>query len=255
MIKLIAEPLANIGIISHGYFTRHGGTSKGIYSSLNCGFGSSDNKKCVIENRNRAMLNIGLPIDSLRTTYQTHSANVVVIKDINLNTSKVMADAMACNIKGITLGVLTADCAPVLLADPMNNVIGAVHAGWKGAVSGVIEATISEMLKLGAEAKHIVAVIGPCISKKSYEVSPDFINNFEKQDITNRRFFSQGKRGDRLQFDLNSYLISRLCFVGVTKATSLLKDTYSDDSLFSYRRSCLKGEPDYGRNISVISIK
>lgn len=255
MLEFISEPLDKVEIISHGYFTRHGGISEGIYSSLNCGFGSKDNKEHVRENRNRVMQNIGLSIGSLRTTYQTHSANVVVIKDINLNTSKIMADAMVCNIKGITLGVLTADCAPVLLVDPINDVIGAVHAGWKGAVSGIIEATISEMSKLGAEAKQILATVGPCIGKNSYEVGPDFISNFEKQDIANRCFFSKGKRGDRLQFDLNSYLLSRLSFAGVTKSNSLWKDTYSDDSLFSYRRSCLKGESDYGRNISVISLK
>ena len=254
MIKLISESLTKIETITHGYFTRHGGISEGIYASLNCGFGSKDNKEYVKENRSRVMQDIGLPFGSLKTTYQNHSANVVVIKDINFDTSKVMADAMVCSIKGITIGVLTADCAPVLLVDPINRVIGAAHAGWKGAVLGVIEATVSEMLKLGADSKQIIATIGPCISKNSYEVGPDFINNFKNQDLANRRFFSKGKRGDRLQFDLNGYLLSRLCFSGITKSNSLWRDTFSDDSLFSYRRSCLQGDSDYGRNISVISL-
>ena len=253
-MRLIADPLAAAGNIRHGFFTRRGGVSEGVYASLNCGLGSNDDKARVHENRRRAMREIGLTEDTLRTVYQAHSASVVTITDSAENTAAAKADALVSALPGIALGVLAADCAPVLLADPDNRVIGAAHSGWRGAVSGVIEATVAAMVALGAEPRRITAVVGPCISQDSYEVGAEFPQPFQAQDPANGRFFAAGDRDGHLQFDLAGYVLSRLAAAGVPASSVLGADTYADEDLFSYRRTCHRGEPDYGRNLSVIAL-
>jgi YfiH family protein len=253
-MRLIADPLAAAGNIRHGFFTRRGGTSEGIYASLNCGLGSNDDKIHVHENRRRAMREVGLAEDALRTVYQIHSANVVTIDGGMDNTATARADALVSARPGNALGVLAADCAPVLLADPEAAVIGAAHAGWRGAVSGVIEATIAAMAGLGAEPGRITAVVGPCIGQESYEVGVEFSQPFRQQDPANDRFFAPGSRDGHLQFDLAGYVLSRLAATGVSASSALGADTYADEDLFSYRRTCHRGEPDYGRNLSVIAL-
>ena len=253
-MRLIADPLAATGNIRHGFFTRRGGTSEGIYASLNCGLGSNDDAARVRENRRRAMHEIGMTETELRTVYQIHSADVVTVNDLAQNTRATRADALVSAQPGIALGVLAADCAPVLMADPDNQVIAAVHAGWRGAVSGVIEASIEAMAGLGAEPSRITAVVGPCIGQESYEVDTEFPQPFRQQDPANDRFFAAGKRNGHLQFDLAGYVLSRLAAAGVSAASAVGADTYADEGLFSYRRTCHRGEPDYGRNLSVIAL-
>ncbi len=253
-MRLIADPLAAAGNIHHGFFTRRGGASEGIYASLNCGLGSDDDTAHVRENRRRAMREIGLGEDALRTVYQIHSANVVTLGAAAEDTATTRADALVSAQPGIALGILAADCAPVLLADPANGVIGVAHAGWRGAVSGVIEATVAAMADLGAEPSRITAVVGPCIGQDSYEVGADFPQPFLEQDPANDRFFAPGKRDGHLLFDLAGYVLSRLAIAGVSASSALGADTYADEDLFSYRRTCHRGEPDYGRNLSVITL-
>lgn len=254
MIRLTADPLSAASNVRHGFFTRRGGASEGIYASLNCGLGSNDDKALVHENRRRAMREVGLAEDALRTVYQIHSANVVTIGDGTDDTAATKADALVSTQPGIALGVLAADCAPVLLADPENAVIGAAHAGWRGAVSGVVEATIVAMAGLGAEPSRITAVVGPCIGQESYEVGAEFPQPFQQQNPANDRFFAPGSRDGHLQFDLAGYVLSRLTGAGVSASSALGADTYADEDLFSYRRTCHRGEPDYGRNLSVIAL-
>lgn len=253
-MRRTAAPLADAGNIRHGFFTRQGGTSEGIYASLNCGLGSDDDKARVHENRHRAMREVGLADDALRTVYQIHSAKVVTVGDGAEITASTRADALVTIVPGIALGVLAADCAPVLLADPESGVIGAAHSGWRGAVSGVIEATVAAMVELGAERGRIAAVVGPCIGQDSYEVGAEFPHLFQEQDAANDRFFAPGNRDGHLQFDLAGYVLSRLHAAGVTASSALGADTYADENLFSYRRTCHRGEPDYGRNLSIIAL-
>ena len=253
-MRLTADSLAAASNVRHGFFTRRGGTSEGIYASLNCGLGSDDDKARVHENRRRALHEVGLPEDALRTVYQIHSANVVTVNNKADNTTTTRADALVSAQRGAALGVLAADCAPVLLADAEAAVIGAAHAGWRGAVSGVIEAAITAMAALGAEPTRITAVVGPCIGQQSYEVGAEFPLPFQQQDQANDRFFAPGKRDGHLQFDLGGYVLSRLVAAGVSSATVLGADTYADEDLFSYRQTCHRSEPDYGRNLSVIAL-
>ncbi len=253
-MRLIADPLAAASNVRHGFFTRQGGTSEGIYASLNCGLGSNDDKALVHENRRRAMRELGLAENVLRTVYQIHSANVVTVSDGANNTAASKADALVSALPGVALGVLAADCAPVLMTDAENGIIGATHAGWRGAVSGVIEATVEAMVGLGAVPSQITAVVGPCISQDSYEVGAEFSQAFQHQDAANHRFFAPGTRDGHLQFDLAGYVMSRLAAAGVTASSALGADTYADEDLFSYRRTCHRGEPDYGRNLSVIAL-
>lgn len=254
MMRLTADPLASARNIRHGFFTRRGGTSEGIYASLNCGLGSDDDRARVHENRHRAMRDVGLSDDALRTVYQTHSADVVTVSDGAQATAAIRADALVSTVSGIALGVLAADCAPVLLADPKASVIGAAHSGWRGAVSGVLEATVTAMVELGAEPSRMVAVVGPCIGQDSYEVGAEFPQPFRAQDAANDRFFAPGNRDGHLQFDLAGYVLSRLTAAGIAQSSALGADTYADEDLFSYRRTCHRGEPDYGRNLSVIAL-
>lgn len=235
----------------HGFFTRHGGASSGIFAGLNCGFGSSDQTSAVTLNRNHVAEAMDVPVENLASVHQYHSAEVVII-DQPLGAERPKADAMVTGTTGIALGILTADCAPVLFADPETGVIGAAHAGWQGALGGVLEATLDAMETLGATRENITAVIGPCISQAAYEVGLDFMARFTAEDPDNARFFAAGT-ADRVQFDLPAYALHRLHHAGVGDAEWSHHCTYSDPARFySYRRCVHEKQVDYGRLISVI---
>ncbi|MEM1130449.1 MAG: peptidoglycan editing factor PgeF [Pseudomonadota bacterium] len=236
--------------IPHGFFTREGGVSRGIYASLNGGQGSADQAEAVAENRARIEAHFsGRP---LVTVHQIHSATAVVVDDADA--PRPQADAMAARSGGAVLGVLTADCTPVLFADREAGVIGAAHAGWKGAHGGVLEATLDAMEGLGAHRGRTVAAIGPVISQRAYEVGPEFVERFVEDDPETARFFANGD-GDRAQFDLPGYCLARLRDAGVSQAAWTGHCTYSDpDRFFSYRRSCHRSEPDYGRLVAAITL-
>jgi YfiH family protein len=236
----------------HGFFTRKGGASSGIFAGLNCGPGSSDQSDIVKINRARAAAALGLEAGALVSLNQIHSATVAVLTSVP--EGRIVADAMVTNVPGIGLGILTADCQPVLFADASAGVIGAAHAGWRGARDGVLEATIAAMVDLGARPGQISAVIGPSISQAAYEVGPEFVNSFTADDPANSRFFVNGQ-GDRMLFDLPSFGLHRLRQAGVGHAEWTGACTYADPARFySYRRTTHAGEADYGRLISVIRL-
>ncbi len=236
----------------HGFFTRKGGASSGVFASLNCGCGSADRRKAVATNRERAASAVGLPPQRLVTVDQAHSATAVAT-DVPFG-APPRADAMATAAPGLGLGVLTADCLPVLLADDRARVVGAAHAGWRGALDGVLEATIDAMKGLGARPEDITAVIGPSISQRAYEVGPEFLDRFLDDDPGNARFFASG-RDERHRFDLAGYGLQRLRNAGIGGAQRTGHCTYSDPGrFFSCRRSRHRREPDYGRLISVIRL-
>ncbi len=238
--------------ISHGFFTRVGGSSSGIFAGLNCGQGSSDQKDAVQHNRRRVVEHFGLQGDDLFSLHQIHSPDVITVEPGTPRGQK--ADAAVTRHPGILLSVLTADCAPVLLADQEAGVIGAAHAGWKGALAGILENTVAAMEDLGAKRSTIAACIGPTISQDAYEVGPEFVQNFQDADPAALRFFARGN-GDRAQFDLPGFCIERLLGAGVQSAEWAARCTYSDPELFySYRRSVHKKEADYGRLISAIHL-
>ncbi len=238
--------------LRHGFFTRKGGASSGVFAGLNCGPGSSDQSAVVSINRARVAQAMGVAPDKLVSVHQVHSADVVTLEgppDI-----RPRADAMVTATPGLALAVLTADCQPVLLADTDAGVIGAAHAGWRGALAGVLEATVAAMVRLGAEPGRIAAVIGPTISQRAYEVGPDLLEEFMAEDAGYARFFAQGT-GDRLLFDLPGFGLARLRAAGVGEALWTRHCTYSDPGLFySYRRATHGGEADYGRLISAIRL-
>ena len=237
----------------HGFFTRKGGASSGVFEGLNCGTGSSDQSEIVEINRRRVAEAMDAPIEQLVSIYQVHSPDVVTV-DAPLTGNRPKADAMVTNTPGPVLSILTADCQPVLFADPRARVVGAAHAGWRGALDGVLEATIEAMEALGAKRSNITAVIGPSISQKAYEVGPEFYDEFLGVDINNSRFFAGGD-GDRMMFDLPSYGLHRLRNAGVGEAEWIRHCTYSDpERFYSYRRTTHAGEADYGRLISTIRI-
>jgi len=242
---------SSLSPIRHGFFTRKGGASSGVFSGLNCGFGSSDQHEVVALNRARVAEAMEAP--ALVSVYQVHSADVVTVQKPS-DVDGVKADAMVSNVPGIALGTLSADCQPVLFADTEADVIGVAHAGWKGALNGVLEATIEKMLVLGAKRENIAAVIGPAISQAAYEVGPEFLEDFIADDDQNHRFFANGK-GDRYQFDLPAYGLHRLRTAGVKSAEWTRHCTYANPDLFySYRRACHENAADYGRLISAISL-
>ena len=250
-----ADALRDCPRIRHGFFTRQGGVSAGIYASLNCGYGSNDESSNVTENRRRALALIGLPPDALATTYQIHSADVVEVTKPWPLEARPRVDAMVTTRPGVALGIATADCVPVLLADAEAGVIGAAHAGWRGAVTGVVEAVVHSMVERGAEPGRMRAVVGPCIAQASYEVGPEFPQPFLQQDPENRRFFVPSKRAGHFMFDLPGYVVSRLRRLGIGGAVSVGRDTCAEaDMFFSYRRTTLAGEKDYGRGLSVIAL-
>jgi hypothetical protein len=248
------EILSQSSDVAHGFFTREGGVSGGIYASLNCGLGSGDDKAVVRENRRRALAGLGLAPDRLRTVHQVHGAAVWTIDDPTAPPPKA-ADAVATRARGIALGILTADCAPVLLADPEAGVIAAAHAGWKGALTGILEAAVSAMEALGARRKAIAAVVGPCIAQSSYEVGPEFPRPFLDDDSGNDAYFMASPRQGHFQFDLAGYVRARLAGLGLGEIGAIGADTCADERrFFSYRRTCHRREPDYGRQISMIAL-
>ncbi len=242
--------------IRHGFFTREGGVSEGIYASLNCGPGSRDRPEAVAENRARAMAMMGMAPESLHTVHQIHGAEVVVVDRPWTAETRPKADAMVTNRPGVALGILTADCAPVLLADGKAGVVAAAHAGWRGAVGGVVENTLKAMLALGARTETIVAAIGPCIGHRNYEVGPEFPAPFLAEEPANSDFFAPSPRnpGHHL-FDLPGYLSRKLSRLGVHEVTRVPADTVRDEArFFSYRRATQRGESDYGRQLSAIMV-
>jgi YfiH family protein len=250
------KPLASLKGIRHGFFTREGGVSDGIFASLNCGLGSGDDRAKVGENRARAAHSFDLPAERLVTVYQIHSSEAVTVSQPWTVEHSPRADALVTDKPGIMLGVLAADCAPVLLADPVAKVVGAAHAGWRGAHAGVVDSAVAAMEKLGAQRKNIVAAIGPCIAQASYEVSDEFQAPFLQQDEANARFFAPGKRAGKKQFDLPAYLAHRIGRLGLKEVAVSGRDTQAEESdFFSYRRTTLRGERDYGRLLSAIALE
>lgn len=251
MISLSA--LNEINRIRHGFFTREGGVSQGVYASLNCGPGSADDAAAVAENRARAMAMLDLPAEALATVHQQHTAEAVVVDAPWADGKRPVADAMVTTTPGLALGILTADCAPVLLADRRGTVVAAAHAGWKGALGGVLDNTLDKMVALGAKKKNIVAAIGPCIGHRSYEVGAEFPAPFLAESPENKDFFAPGRREGHYLFDLPGYVSRKLARLGVIDVTRVPADTCRDESrFFSYRRATLRGEGDYGRQLSVI---
>ena len=237
----------------HGFLGRRGGTSAGIYAGLNVGLGSDDEREAILENRKRAADAI-LPGTPLVTVHQIHSSRVVTVDADSLTDSRPEADAMVTNRPGILLGILTADCVPVLFADAAAGVIGAAHAGWKGALSGVTDNVLIAMEAMGAHRDRIACAVGPCIAQKSYEIDREFMQRFAADAAENERFFSDGK-SDHFQFDIEGYVANRLATAGVKRVACLGEDTYSQpDRFFSYRRSCHRHEAGYGRQISIIGL-
>lgn len=239
--------------IRHGFFTRKGGVSEGIYRGLNVGLGSNDDRAAVLENRTRVANWFGQPLENLATVHQVHSPDVQVI-DKSWTGDRATVDAMVTATPGYVLGVLSADCGPILFADAENGVIGAAHAGWKGALTGVLENTVEAMIGLGARREAIVACLGPSISSASYEVGPEFVDRFLAIDPDYAIFFTPSQKPGHAMFDLPGLTLLRLARVGVT-GTALGLCTYPDDErFFSYRRTTHAGEPDYGRQISAIAL-
>jgi YfiH family protein len=252
---ITAQELARAAGVRHGFFTRLGGVSEGVYASLNCGFGSNDNPAHVAENRAIALRALGFSPQALVTAYQIHSADVVVAEEPWPPARAPKADGIVTRRPGLALGVLTADCAPVLLADAEAGVIGAAHAGWRGAIGGILEATARAMEKLGARLASTIAVIGPCIQQRSYEVGSDLREAVLAAERDGAELFRAGARSGKFQFDLPGFLIRRLRRLALGAVACVEADTCSDESrFFSYRRAVKRGEPDYGRELSAIAL-
>jgi YfiH family protein len=242
--------------IRHAFFTRQGGVSEGLFASLNCGFGSGDVSQRVAANREIAMGSLGLPADRLVTVRQIHSAAVATVAQPWRREEAPSADGLVTAVCGIALGVLAADCAPILFYDPVARVIGAAHGGWRGALGGVVDATIARMAELGAERPLIRAAIGPCIAQPSYEVGPEFPQPFVAEDGANVGFFAPAPRPGRFLFDLAGYVAHRLRRAGITTVEIVPHDTVAgEERFFSYRRACLRGERFYGRGLSAIVLE
>ena len=255
MTPRITHPaLAELAGIRHGFFTRAGGVSSGIYASLNCGTGSKDDRALVLENRARAMAALGAAADRLATPYQVHGIDVATVNEPWQPGEGPKADATVTNRPGIVLGIGTADCGPILFADASANIVGAAHAGWRGALAGVAGATIAAMERLGARRDNIVAVLGPMISRDNYEVGPEVRDAFLAADPDNQRFLTPSVRDGRFQLDLPAFIVADLAAAGVA-ADAIGLCTYADDErFFSYRRATHRNEPDYGRLLSAIMI-
>lgn len=244
-----------LGDVPHGFLGRAGGVSTGIYAGLNVGLGSDDDRAAILENRRRAGEAV-LPGAALVTLHQVHSADVVTVDAPIPDNTRPPADALVTAMPGLLLGILTADCVPVLFADRQAGVVGAAHAGWKGAIAGVTDRTLDAMEALGARRQRIGCAIGPCIARSSYEVDAAFVQRFLDADPGNERFFADGGRPGHAQFDIEAYVAARLAAAGVQRIEMLGQDTYAQpDRFFSYRRSCHKGEPGYGRQISLIGVR
>ncbi len=250
-VEVVTSPL--LDGTRHGFLGRQGGVSTGLVAGLNVGLGSGDDPAAIAENRRRALATVA-PGAHLVTVFQVHSAEVAVASSPWSDAARPHADALVTDQPGLALGILTADCAPVLLADTKAGVIGAVHAGWKGAIAGVTDATVTAMESLGAHRARISAVVGPCIGQASYEVDDGFRARFVGASLDNDRFFAAGRPG-HAQFDLPGYVAHRMTHFGIGKVEALALDTLElADRFYSFRRATLAGEPDYGRQISLIAL-
>lgn len=242
--------LSGLAGVAHAFLDRRGGVSTGLYAGLNCGFGSGDDRDAVSENRRRALAAVGA--DRLAVLHQTHSAEAVTLTG---PPKGLRADGMATDRPGLALGILTADCAPVLFADVEAGVVGAAHCGWRGALAGIAEAVLERMEGLGARAGRTVAAVGPCIAQASYEVGPEFRAAFEAADPDNGRWFVRAGRTGHFRFDLAGYVAARLERAGLPAVSAVRADTCAEEArFFSYRRACLRGEADYGRQLSLIAL-
>ncbi len=250
-----ADCLSILPAIRHGFFTRQGGVSRGLYASLNCGQGSADDRVAVTENRARVARHLESAAGDVQTLHQVHSPTALVVERLTPREELPKADALVTATRGLAVGVLTADCAPLLLADGEAGVVGAAHAGWRGALAGVVDAAIDAMARLGARRERIRAAIGPSIGPKTYEVGPEFEAEFLELDPENARFFRRPTRDARPHFDLPGFVAHRLSRAGIRFVESVAHCTYENESLFySYRRSRVRAEADYGRQISAIVV-
>jgi YfiH family protein len=253
---MLASPLLSaVPGLRHAFFTREGGASGGIYESLNGGLGSNDDPSTVAENRRRMAEQMGVTADRLINVHQIHSPDVVVVTGPWEASVRPKADAVVTSTPNLAIGVTTADCGPILFVDPNARVIGAAHAGWKGALAGVLESTIAAMEKLGAERGRIVAAIGPLIRQQSYEVGGEFVERFLDADADHAMFFIPSEHQGHAMFDLAGFIRRRLENAGILMIDDLGIDTYSDVRCFSYRRSVHRKEPDYGRHIHAIALE
>lgn len=247
------ELLDNAAGIRHAFFTRRGGVSGGLFESLNCGFGSGDGADNVIRNRAIAMEQLGVEADRLLTCYQIHGTSVVTVEKAWSRETAPQADGMVTRVPGIALGILTADCAPILFHDPVARAIGAAHGGWRGALAGIVEATVERMEAIGAERTRICVAIGPCIAATSYEVGPEFRLRFVASDSAAALYFSPAPRTGHFMFDLAGYLEHRFARAGIAAVQRASHDTVvEEETFFSYRRACLRAEVHYGRGLSAI---
>jgi hypothetical protein len=251
-----APRLAALPGLAHGFFTRSGGVSEGHYGSLNCGAGSKDAPDRVTENRARVARSLGTTPERLLSAFQVHSARAIVADGPWPGGRRPEADALATAVPGLALGVLTADCAPVLFADPDARVIAVAHAGWRGAIAGVLESAVVAMEGLGASRSRIVAALGPTIGRDSYEVGPELEAEFRARDPASSRFFHRRSEGARPRFDLPAYVLAALGGLGLGHVESVAACTYlNEGDFFSFRRTTHRGEPDYGRQISAIVLR
>jgi len=254
--RLTSNILSRQRDLRHGFFTRRGGVSRGVYGSLNCGPGSADDGAHVTENRARVMRAMGFQDDAsrrLNTLAQIHSAEVVELQQAFPADRYPRADALVTDVPGLVVGVLAADCVPVLFADTAGKVVAAAHAGWKGALGGIVAATVAAMGALGAPAQRLVACVGPCIQQQSYEVGAELRQRFVDADAGNGVYFRDAERGGHFLFDLSEYVTHRVAAAGVAAVERLQLDTYTNEQdFFSYRRTTHLGEPDYGRQVSAI---
>ena len=253
-MKLESPLLSAVPGLRHAFFSRHGGVSNGVYAGLNGGIGSNDDPANVTENRRRMAEQIGVSPERLLTAYQVHSPEVVVAAAPWDMGSRPRADAIVTRTAGLAIGITAADCGPILLVDPNRRVIGAAHAGWKGALTGIVESTLQAMEKLGAERLNIVAAIGPLIRQHSYEVGGEFVERFIETDAENALFFLPAAREGHAMFDLAGFIRRRLENAGVLVIDDIGIDTYSDERFFSYRRSVHRQESDYGRHVHAIAL-
>jgi YfiH family protein len=252
---LQAAALSSLPGIRHAFFKRTGGVSGGIYASLNGGIGSDDAPANVARNRTAMAAALGVAPENFLTAYQIHSPDVVTVEKPWPLDARPRADALVTRVPGIAVGVSTADCGPILFADARARVVGSAHAGWRGALTGVIEATIAAMERCGADRANITAAAGPMIRQPNYEVGPEFVDRFKADNVGNTRFFAPGARAGHAMFDLAGYILSRLARAGISRVEDIGRCTYAEPGAFySYRRSVHRGEPDYGRHINAIAL-
>lgn len=254
-LPVITSPVLQADGVAHAFFTRQGGVSQGVYATLNGGVGSRDARDAVLENRRRMARTLGVADDALLVPFQYHSA-IAIVADAKWQADhRPRADGVVTKTRGLALGVTGADCGVILFADPAAQVIGAAHAGWKGALGGVLEATIAAMETIGARRDRIRCALGPTIAQASYEVGADFVATFRAQDEAHARFFAPATRAGHAMFDLPGFIGMRLETAGVARFENLRLDTYADETrFFSYRRTTHRGEPDYGRGVAAIAL-